>query len=151
MKNLILLPLAATSLIILSACGSSESPKEFNTQRLVGIANNWSGGLVELTRIEYTESGNLLRDTVTANGEIVRTRTFETTDEGQLIRRSDDTDQDGIEDSASTYVYMDGFGLTRNNSIGANGLIESIAVFQFEDGQAYQLKYGILKMLQRQI
>jgi len=78
----------------------------------------------------------LLREIISADGEIVLTRNYETTADGQLVRRSDDIDQDGVEDRSSTYEYMDGLGLIRTNRIGPSMLIESIDVFQFEDGHA---------------
>lgn len=136
MNTLRIISLLVVPLITLSACESSDNSENSQTLRLSEITNNWSGGLVEITNIEYNESGHLLREIISADGEIVLTRNYETTADGQLVRRSDDIDQDGVEDRSSTYEYMDGLGLIRTNRIGPSMLIESIDVFQFEDGHA---------------
>jgi len=134
MKTTKLLSFLTAPLIILSACSSSEDSNGAQTQRIVEITRSWSGGAIETINVEYSDSGNYLRDITRQNGEITFVRNFETTADGQFIRRSDDNNQDGVEDSASTYEYTNGLGLSRVHRLDSNMFIDTIEVFRFENG-----------------
>lgn len=128
--------LLSTLLIILSACDSSDKTNNATTQRLVETTRSFSNGSTDVITTEYTASGNILRQTFSRDTETYLTTIFESSDDGRFIRRSEDSNQDGVEDSFSTYVYTDGLGLSRINRIRSNMLIDEIDLFQFENSLA---------------
>ncbi len=152
MKNFDLALVCASFLLVLSSCSSSDDnlvvnaddsssissddSNENQTLRLIESIRNLSDGTIETISSEYSESGNMVRDTVRRNGEIAITRQIESTPDGQLIRRSEDIDQDGFEDNASLYEYTDGPGLTRIYRVGPDKLIYAFEVFQFDGNVA---------------
>lgn len=136
MTTLKLLVLPFLLVLALSACGSSGDASVSTTQRLVETTRSLATGTVETETIEYTNSGNLLREVFRRDGEIYWTSTYETNDDGRLIRRSDDTNQDDLEDLSSTYSYVDGQGLRRIDRVDSNMLIYQVDIFQFEGARA---------------
>lgn len=128
-------------LLILSACGSSGDGSNGNesgttTQRLVEITHSMANGSVNTHTIEYSSSGNFQREVFKQDGNIYYISTYETRADGQLIRRSDDADQDGVEDFSSTYTYDSTLGLERIERFNASMLIYQIDIFKFNDGLA---------------
>lgn len=136
LRSLPLFPLLPLTLLTLTACNSSEDPMTSPTQRLTEITRNLADGTVISQKIEYDSFGNLQSEVSRRNGAVYLTSSYESTDEGQLIRRSDDNNQDGVEDRSSTYLYQDGLGLRRINRVDTNGLIYEIDVFQFDGSVA---------------
>lgn len=127
----------AILLLALSACSSSDdssSGLESNAtaQRLSEITRNIADGNVETRTIEYTESGNIAREIYKRDGNIYWTSTYDTRVDGQLIRRSDDVDQDDIENFSSTYSYENGRGLARIYRMDITELIYQVEIFRFD-------------------
>jgi len=125
-----------TLLLTLSACGSSGSSNDALPQRLVEVTRSLSDSSIETITTEYSESGNISGQIFRRNGAIYLTTTFETNAQGQFLRRSDDTDQDGVENRSSSYGYTSGLGLTRINRTDSNMLIDRIEFFTFDGGLA---------------
>lgn len=131
--------------IVLFACSSSSddddndsAPNANNTvtQRLVQSTSQGADGSTGSIATEYSEQGHIQRQTFRSDGEVTTVFTFETTDTGQLIRRSQDTDLDGEENFSSLYVYGNGTDLSRVYRVGSNSLIDLVEIFEFEDSLA---------------
>lgn len=132
MNTPLLTLLTTVALLTLSACGSSGTTSEIPTKRLKEVNRSFANGSVETVTTDYTESGHILRQVFRRDGNIYLTTTFDTSSDGRFTRRSEDTDQDGVEDQSSTYGYSDGLGLSRIYRIGSNTLIDEVDIFQFQ-------------------
>lgn len=126
----------------LAGCSSSDEAVENDelqntgALRLVSNTINEADGSVVTITTEYGETGNLLSQVFQRDGSNYLTTTFESNVDGQFIRRSEDNDGDGVENTYSTYEYTDDLGLVRINRHGSDGLIGGVTVFSFEDGRA---------------
>lgn len=135
-----LMPVLSPLFLILAACSSSDGSGDESTdsssQRLVETTRTKADGSVDVVTTTYDESGNIFQQVFTTDGAITLTTTFETSPNGQFLRRSEDNNQDGIEDQSSSYVYDDTLGLTRINRIGSNSLIDKVEIYTFDDTRA---------------
>jgi len=132
------LPLIS-ALFVCTACSSSggtDEPDDSLPYRLVQITLTLSNGDTAVITTQYTASGNIGGRIFQENGETTLETTFETLANGQFVRRSEDNNQDGMEDFSSTYIYDTDNGLRRINRIGSSGLIEQIEIFEFSDALA---------------
>lgn len=110
--------------------GDTVSPSSLRL-KTVTISN--SGFPDVMIDTEYTEAGNILRQTLREDGQVTRVRTFETTTAGLLISRSEDIDQDDVGDFISLYNYNGGSNLIRVDRLDLNMLIDRIDLNVYQD------------------
>jgi len=114
--------------------GSELDPVQGPTERMVSYTVNQSNGQIVTITSRYLDDGNMLGQQFSLDGAVYLDTTFEHNTNNEFTRRSEDTNQDGIEDSYSTYEY-NVHGLSRIYR-HADGLINNVSVFNFEDGLA---------------
>jgi hypothetical protein len=70
----------------------------------------------------------------TAQGDVIFFKQWETDEDGNLIRMSNDLLGDGIVDSSTAYTYDDsGRLLQRASDLGADGIIDRIASYEYDE------------------
>ena len=137
MKHRLTAALTITFALTLSACSSSNDSSNSgetnpSSLRLAQSTRVSTNGSVDTVKTIYSESGNIHQQIFAIDGEIYLTTTFESKPNGQFLLRSEDIDQDGIEDQSSAYVYDENGNLRRIDRIGPDGLIDVVALFLFE-------------------
>ena len=119
--------------ILVSACSSDSG----DGLRLSEISSTLSTGETEVSSFSFADNGDLLSTTIQRDGQEFFAASFETADDGTLLRRSDDRDQDGVEDQAGLYEYIEDLGLGKVYTVNADGLIDTVEIFSFENNLVF--------------
>ena len=125
--------LTCVGTVLVSACSSDSS----GGLRLSEISSTLSTGQTEVSTFSFADNGDLLNATFQRDGQEFLAASFETADDGTLLRRSNDLDQDGAEDQAELYEYIEGLGLGRVHTVNADGLIDTVEIFSFENALVF--------------
>lgn len=117
--------------LAVQACGSGGSDGGSSTQRVDTERVDHADGRVVILATEYTPEGFISRITDTRDGVVTGVSSFDTDAAGQLIRRLDDSDGDGLTDRSTVFEYINGLGLSRAFHADANGLFDGVTVNTF--------------------